>query len=170
MLVWTVMVPLSSIPSYAQKTTVLRGTVSSGEPMPGPLAGATVKNVTTGKGVVTDADGNYEIAITSPKDIIQFRFLGFKDLDKIAGVAARLDVVLEDEYNTLDEIVVVGYGTTKKRDITGSIVSVTKDEIEQKLPPIFMMCSRVPPQVSRLLLAPVSPARAPTWSFEAHPL
>ena len=134
MLVWTVMVPLSSIPSYAQKTTMLRGTVSSGEPMPGPLAGATVKNVTTGKGVVTDADGNYEIAITSPKDIIQFRFLGFKDLDKIAGVAARLDVVLEDEYNTLDEIVVVGYGTTKKRDITGSIVSVTKDEIEQKMP------------------------------------
>lgn len=110
------------------------GTVSAGEPMPGPLAGATVMNVTTGETVVTDVDGNYKIGITGPKDILQFRFLGFKEVDKIVGIATRIDVEMEDSYNTLDDVIVVGYGTTKKRDITGSIVSVTKTDIESKMP------------------------------------
>ncbi len=110
------------------------GTVSAGEPMPGPLAGATVMNVTTGEGVTTDVDGNYKIGITGPKDILQFRFLGFKDVDKIVGIATRIDVEMEDSYNTLDDVIVVGYGTTKKRDITGSIVSVSKEDIESKMP------------------------------------
>lgn len=118
----------------AKVVSTVRGTVSAGEPMPGPLAGATVKNVTTGQGVVTDNNGKFEIGITGPKDILQFRFLGFKDVDKIVGVSKVIDVEMVDAYNDLDEIVVVGYGTTKKRDITGSIVSVTKDEIEQKMP------------------------------------
>lgn len=112
----------------------VRGTVSAGEPMPGPLAGATVRNVTTGKGAVTDANGNYEIGITGPQDILQFRFLGFKDVDKIVGVAKVINLEMEDAYSNLDEIVVVGYGAVKKRDITGSIVSVGRSEIEEKMP------------------------------------
>lgn len=110
------------------------GTVSAGEPMPGPLVGATVRNATTGEGAVTDNEGRYTIRVTGPQDILQFRFLGFKDVDKIVGISKVINVEMMDSYNDLDEIVVVGYGTTKKRDITGSIVSVTKDEIEQKMP------------------------------------
>ena len=115
-------------------TRTLVGTVSAGEPFPGPLPGATVYNTKTKQGVVADSEGRYSIGIVGSDDILQFSYLGYKDLSRIAGVDARLDVVLEDADNILDETVVIGYGTTKKRDITGSIVSVTKDDIENKMP------------------------------------
>ncbi len=112
----------------------LTGTVTTEGVGPGPLAGATVINASTRQGVVTDSDGNYTIGVTGPEDIIQFRFLGFKDVDKIAGVCERLDVVMEDASDVLDETVVIGYGTTRKRDITGSIVSVSRSDIELMMP------------------------------------
>lgn len=118
----------------AKTTATVTGIVSAGEPMPGPLAGATVRNATTGDGVVTDEKGRYTIKVTGPKDILQFRYLGFKDVDKIVGIATRIDVEMEDAYSNLDEVVVVGYGAVKKRDITGAIVSVGKQEIEEKMP------------------------------------
>lgn len=112
----------------------ITGTVNAGEPFPGPLPGTAVINAKTKQGVVTDENGNYSIGITGPEDIIQFRLLGYKDADRIAGVGDRLDVTLEDASDVLDETVIIGYGTTKKRDITGSIVSVTKEDIENKMP------------------------------------
>ena len=126
----------SAVEAYAQKTgaRTLTGTVTAGEPFPGPLPGATVLNTKTKQGVVTDAEGNYSIRVTGPDDILQFRFMGYKDVDRIAGVNDRLDVEMEDASDVLDETVVIGYGTTKKRDITGSIVSVNKEDIENKMP------------------------------------
>lgn len=118
----------------AKANATVTGTVSAGEPLPGPLAGATVRNATTGEGVVTDENGRYTIKVTGPKDILQYRYLGFKDVDKIVGIATRIDVEMEDAYSNLDEVVVVGYGAVKKRDITGAIVSVGKQEIEEKMP------------------------------------
>ncbi|MBO7602844.1 MAG: SusC/RagA family TonB-linked outer membrane protein [Bacteroidales bacterium] len=133
------LMPQAGSVSFAQdkKAKIVRtlvGTVNAGGAFPGPLPGASVYNTKTRQGVITDADGNYSIGITGPEDILQFRFLGYKDLDKIAGVGDRLDVELEDAADMLEETVVIGYGTTKKRDITGSIVSVTKDDIENKMP------------------------------------
>ncbi len=110
------------------------GTVKAGGAFPGPLPGASVYNTKTKQGTVTDNEGNYSIGVTGPEDILQFRFMGYKDLDRIAGVDRRVDVTLDDASDMLDETVVIGYGTTKKRDITGSIVSVTKDDIENKMP------------------------------------
>lgn len=118
----------------AKASATVTGIVSAGEPLPGPLAGATVRNATTGEGAVTDENGRYTIKVTGPKDILQFRYLGFKDVDKIVGIATRIDVEMEDAYSNLDEVVVVGYGAVKKRDITGAIVSVGKQEIEEKMP------------------------------------
>ena len=115
-------------------TRTLTGKVSTEGFMPEPLAGATVLNTRTNKGVITDSEGNYSIGVTGPDDILQFRFLGFKDVDIPAGKNSRLDVVMEDVSSTLEGTVVIGYGTTKKRDITGSIVSVTKDDIELMMP------------------------------------
>ena len=135
---------LSAMPqsqAHAQSNTdkatvsrILTGKVSTEGLMPEPLAGATVLNTRTNKGAITDSEGNYSIGIVGPDDILQFRFLGFKDVDMAAGDADRLDVVMEDVSNTLEGTIVIGYGTTKKRDITGSIVSVTKDDIELMMP------------------------------------
>lgn len=101
--------------SFAQKkksdtrvTRTLVGTVNAGEPFPGSLPGATVFNTKTNQGVVTDSDGKYSIGITGPEDILVFSFLGYKDLNHIAGVDNRLDVVLENAQNVLDETVVIG--------------------------------------------------------------
>ena len=69
----------------------ITGTVNAGEPFPGPLPGTAVINAKTKQGVVTDENGNYSIGITGPEDIIQFRLLGYKDADRIAGVGDRLD-------------------------------------------------------------------------------
>ena len=118
----------------AKVVRTVTGTINAGGPFPGPLPGASVFNIKTRQGVVADENGNYSIGVTGPEDILQFRFLGYKDLDRIAGVADRLDVTMEDASDVLDETVVIGYGTTKKRDITGSIVSVTKEDIENKMP------------------------------------
>ncbi|MBP5637784.1 MAG: TonB-dependent receptor plug domain-containing protein, partial [Bacteroidales bacterium] len=120
--------------SDAKVTRTVVGTVNAGGAFPGPLPGASVYNTKTKQGTVTDNEGNYSIGVTGPEDIIQFRFMGYKDLDRIAGVDRRLDVTLEDAADVLEETIVIGYGTTKKRDITGSIVSVTKDDIENKMP------------------------------------
>jgi TonB-linked SusC/RagA family outer membrane protein len=98
------------------------------------LPGASVKNMTTGLGGVADENGRYEIGITGPKDILQFSYLGYQRADRIVGVAKILNVTLTDESAELDEVVVVGYGSTKKRDITGAIVSVNKEDIEKKMP------------------------------------
>lgn len=130
---------LAAVPTevFAQTNTGARtlvGTVTAGGPFPGPLPGVAVLNTKTKQGVVTDADGNYSIRITGPEDILQFRYLGYKDVDRIAGTSARLDIEMEDKSDMLEETVIIGYGTTKKRDITGSIVSVTKDDIENKMP------------------------------------
>ncbi len=133
------LMPQAGSVSFAQdkKTKIVRtlvGTVNAGGAFPGPLPGASVYNTKTRQGVVTDAEGKFSIGITGPEDILQFRFLGYKDLDRIAGVGDRLDVEMEDAADMLEETVVIGYGTTKKRDITGSIVSVTKDDIENRMP------------------------------------
>lgn len=98
------------------------------------LPGTTVKNVTTGHGVITDDKGYYKIGITGPKDILQFSFLGYQQVERVVGVSKRINVTLQDASKELNEVVVVGYGVTKKRDITGSIVSVSREDIEQKMP------------------------------------
>lgn len=133
------LMPQAGPVSFAQdkKAKIVRtlvGTVNAGGAFPGPLPGASVYNTKTRQGVITDAEGKYAIGITGPEDILQFRFLGYKDLDRIAGVGDRLDVEMEDAADMLEETIVIGYGTTKKRDITGSIVSVTKDDIENRMP------------------------------------
>lgn len=141
LLVMAFLMPSMSPDAFAQNkkndakaSRTLVGTVSAGGAFPGPLPGASVYNAKTRQGVIADENGNYSIGVTGPEDIIQFRFLGYKDLDRIAGVGQRLDVKMEDASDVLEETVVIGYGTTKKRDITGSIVSVTKDDIENKMP------------------------------------
>jgi len=112
-------------------TGTVSGTVTAdGFTMPG----TSVKNMTTGKVVITDENGGYKIEITGPKDILQFSYLGYQRIDKVVGISKTIDVSLDDSASDLNEVVVVGYGVTKKRDVTGAIVSVNKEDIEKKMP------------------------------------
>nr|WP_315198428.1 TonB-dependent receptor [uncultured Flavobacterium sp.] len=113
---------------YAQNKTV-KGVVKDASGIPVPGANVNIKN--SKNGVSTDIDGSY--SIDAPKgSILVFSFVGFKPEERTVGDAATYDVSLKEVDNTLNEVVVVGYGVRKKKDLTGSIISVNSDVISSR--------------------------------------
>lgn len=92
-----------------------------------PIIGANVIIKGTTNGTITDFDGNYVIDGVSSDAILQVSYIGYLTQEIPVGNQAQIDVILKEDTQTLDEVVVVGYGTMKKSDVTGSI-SVTKGE------------------------------------------
>ena len=117
-----------STASFGQVARTVNGKVtdSGGAALPG--TNVIVQGTTTG--VQTDTNGNYTITVQDPSTaILEFSFIGYTKLQVPVGNQSRIDVVLTEEYTGIDEIVVVGYGTQKKSDITGSVVSVSNEQI-----------------------------------------
>ena len=99
-----------------------------------PLPGVAVLVVGTGKGMATDFDGNYTVTGLTPGELtVEFSFIGYQKATRTvtvkAGANTTLNVKMEVETNQLDEVVVVGYGVQRKRDMTGSVVSLKSKEI-----------------------------------------
>ena len=80
-------------------------------------------------GTISDALGNFNIKVNSPKDILEFSYIGYENQSITVGNQKIIKVVMKDDTKTLDEVIVVGYGTQKKSDLTGSVVSVKADEM-----------------------------------------
>ncbi|MCX2839080.1 SusC/RagA family TonB-linked outer membrane protein [Salinimicrobium sp. MT39] len=95
-----------------------------------PLPGASVVEEGTTNGVVTDFDGNFAISVENPNSILVVNYLGYKQ-QKIPANQEKIVVQLEPDAAALDEVVVVGYGTTVKRDVTGAVSSVSEDDLNQ---------------------------------------
>ncbi|SHO60426.1 TonB-linked SusC/RagA family outer membrane protein [Algoriphagus zhangzhouensis] len=113
---------------HAQVT--VKGTVTSaadGLSLPGVTV--LVKGTTTG--VATDADGGYSITAPSSSSVLVFSFIGFKPQEIQVGNQSVIDVNMEEDMASLDEVVVVGYGTMKKRDMSSAQVSVSSEDIER---------------------------------------
>jgi len=115
---------LTSATAFAQYTA--KGVV---EDKFGPVIGAAVIQVGTSNGVQTDIDGQWTLTVPSASTLLEISFLGLKTVTVEAGQAAR--IVLEDDQEFLDEVVVIGYGTVKKSDMTGSISTVKADEVNK---------------------------------------
>ena len=115
---------LASAPAFAQYTA--KGVV---EDKFGPVIGAAVIQVGTSNGVQTDLDGQWTLNVPSASTLLEISFLGLKTVTVEAGKAAS--IMLEDDQEFLDEVVVIGYGTVKKSDMTGSISTVKADEINK---------------------------------------
>jgi TonB-linked SusC/RagA family outer membrane protein len=98
------------------------------------LTGVSVSVKGTGRGTVTDADGKYRIRINSPEDTLLFSCLGFIPQQIVAGNRKAVHVILNETVKDLDEVVVVGYGVSRKRDITGAIHSLSAQAIEERIP------------------------------------
>lgn len=113
---------------YAQEK-VVKGKITDATGFPLPGANVIIKG--TKKGTSTDTDGKYSISV-SPGSILVISFTGSKTQEITVGGNSVYDVMLKDESSALDEVVVVGYGTKKKKDLTGSIVSVGADEIASR--------------------------------------
>lgn len=110
----------------AQQT--YRGQVKDGESGES-LIGVTIIVKDKDIGTTTDLDGNYVID-AQPGDILEFTFIGYTDQTVKLGVDSEVNVILPLNVNALDEVVVVGYGLTKKKDLTGSVSTIRPDEIE----------------------------------------
>lgn len=112
-----------AVPAWAQQA--LRGKVvdAKGE----PLAGVSVVVKGTVTGTVTDIDGNYTLTPQVGETVV-FSFIGFKNQEHVFN-GSSIDVTLEEAAHDLDELVVVGYGATAKRDLTGAVSQVTMDEV-----------------------------------------
>lgn len=96
-----------------------------------PLPGVSVMEKGTAKGTTTDANGNYQLAVTSEQSILVFNYIGYVKKEVNIGGRTVIDVSLSPDITSLQEIVVVGYGTQKKRDVTGAISSISGEEIRE---------------------------------------
>jgi TonB-linked SusC/RagA family outer membrane protein len=115
-----------SVCTYAQ-TTRVSGTVTDGEGGMGiPGVSVTVQGASSGS--ITDVDGHYTIEAT-PEDVLVFSFVGYEKATRKVGNQTQIDVALKEDLVSLEEVVVVGYGTTKKSDLSGSVSSVDAEKI-----------------------------------------
>ncbi len=116
------------IQAWAQKQTVT-GTVTeqNGE----PIIGATIMEKGTTNGTTTDFDGNFSINVTKDA-IILVSYVGYVPQEIKVGNKTHLDIVIKEDNQVLDEVVVVGYGTMKKSDMTGAISSVNGSDLAKR--------------------------------------
>lgn len=96
------------------------------------VIGATVQIKGGSTGVITDIDGNYTISGVLPSDVLVFSFLGYTSQEIRIGNQKVINVTLMEDAKDLDEVVLVGYGTQKKSDLTGSVGSVSMEKMLQK--------------------------------------
>ena len=97
-----------------------------------PLIGATVKVKGTNIATVTDMDGNFELDVPAGAELV-VSYIGFNDQTvKVSGSKSSYDIEMQENSNSLDELVVIGYGTVKKKDLTGAVAAVKGDELVNK--------------------------------------
>ncbi len=93
-----------------------------------PIAGATVKNEDEKNGTLTDGDGNFTLEVTSLPAHLLFSYIGYKQKAVTAETeVGTLDVELEEDLTSLDEVVVIGYGTQRRTQLTGAVTKVSSD-------------------------------------------
>lgn len=99
-----------------------------------PIPGASVRESGTRSAAVTDADGKYAISVQDPNAILNVSFIGYQTQTvRIAG-RKLVTITLEDDETALKDIVIVGYGTMKKNDVTGAVSVVDTKEMMKKVP------------------------------------
>src|SRR5690606_13091075 len=112
--------------TYAQSKTITGKVVSASDGLGLPGVNVIVKG--TNNGTSTDFDGNFSIEITKNATLI-FSYIGFESQEIVTHGQTEISVNLKESSGALEEVVVIGYGTSKKSDITGAISSVSSEEI-----------------------------------------
>ena len=117
--------PESSVEAVQQTTKKITGTVSDSQ---GPVIGASVVEKGTSNGTVTDFDGNFTLNV-KPGATLVISYIGFTTQEIAVGAQSNFNITLEEDNNSLDEVVVVGYGVQKKKLVTGATVQVKGEDI-----------------------------------------
>lgn len=117
---------LFSLSASAQ--TTVTGVVSDAN---GPIPGANVNIKGTKTGVVTGFDGNYTITNVPANGVLVFSFLGLTTKEVPVAGKTKIDAVLQENSNALQEVVVIGYGAQRKEAVTGSVASITGESLRE---------------------------------------
>ena len=96
-----------------------------------PILGATVIEKGTTNGVSTGIDGDYAIRVASPESVIEVSYVGYKSVALVASSTLLTHLTLEEDAMGIDDVVVIGYGTVKKNDMTGSVVAIKAEEFNR---------------------------------------
>ncbi len=101
----------------------------------GPLPGVSVVISGTQNGTTTDFNGNFSLSGVSVGDVIQFSYIGYLTKDVTVGSSFNLSVSLDEDVESLDEVILIGYSTQKSSNISGAVSTVSGDDV-QKLKPL----------------------------------
>lgn len=126
---------LTIVSVLAQTKTITGRVTSSEEPEGVPGASVVVKGTT--QGTVTNLDGTYSISVPSDASALVFSFVGYLTKEVSIGSSTTINVQLDADVKLLSEIVVTGYGTQERREITGSVASINNTSIENLVAPSF---------------------------------
>ncbi|MEX2231974.1 MAG: carboxypeptidase-like regulatory domain-containing protein, partial [Cyclobacteriaceae bacterium] len=96
----------------------------------GPLPGASIVVKGASVGTTTDANGEYSIAVEDANTTLVFSFIGYTSQEIQVGGRTRIDVSLAPDIQSLEEVIVVGYGTQRKRDLTGAVAHVDAEALQ----------------------------------------
>lgn len=118
---------------YAQSPVSVKGTVTSSENTK-PLEGVTVMVEGTKHGVTTNADGSFTLSNVPASGKLVFSFVGYKSQTIPVNGQTNINVALELESSTLDQVVVIGYGTQQKKDLTGAVAQLKASQLENENP------------------------------------
>ncbi|MEH6408301.1 MAG: TonB-dependent receptor, partial [Leeuwenhoekiella sp.] len=113
--------------SFSQNT--ITGKVEDNNGM--PLPGVSISEKNTSNGVVTDFDGNYTITTASANSTLVFSYVGFTTQEIAVGSESSISIILEENLESLSEIVVIGYGTQRMADVTSAVASVKSEDFVQ---------------------------------------
>jgi len=120
----------TGILSLFQQQLKITGTVADKNGVPVPGANVVVTGTTLG--TMTDSDGKYSIEVPQGSNSLTFSFIGMESQEIIIGALTQIDVTLAESAIGLDEVVVIGYGTMKKRDVSTAISSVSSENLKDK--------------------------------------
>jgi hypothetical protein len=114
------------------QTGQLTGKVS--DPAGDGLPGVSVKVKGTSQGTVTDGSGNYSINISSKNAVLVFSSIGYINKEEVVGTRNQINISLAEDSQSLNEVVVVGYGTMRKSDLTGAVGQIKATKMENENP------------------------------------
>jgi TonB-dependent starch-binding outer membrane protein SusC len=114
---------MSSFSSFGQATVSGKVSTKQGDRLPG--VNVIIKG--TAQGTTTDSNGKFVLDVPDNNAILTFTFIGYSNQEVVVGNKTEFDIIMEEDVQSLEEVLVVGYGTVKKSDLTGSVSSVKGD-------------------------------------------
>jgi TonB-dependent starch-binding outer membrane protein SusC len=118
-----------SLNTMAQNNTSVSGVVLDSNGM--SLPGVSINESGTTNSASTDLDGKFKINVAGSKSVLVFSYVGYQSQSITVGKQSNISVILKDSTSKLDEVVVIGYGTARKSDLTGSIATISGDDLKK---------------------------------------